>query len=257
MAFPGTYNISYYKGDTLEFRIYPKDSNGNPFPLSQYSGTNGTSRFTIASERGSTENAFSGYVEISFDQTFLLCAITPAIGEQLEAGTEYVYDVEIARTSAPYDFIYTLLTGTISVIEQVTPVEAISAPNPVTNIVVDASDGQINLTWSANSQGPSPTGYHLYAIPYQEAFESTAVLNLLLSQLSSLDPFESSSTNYSITETTAFSFNGVDYPSLPIMTGVSYIFAIVAINEVGTSTPVGNFDVAAGTVAEVLVESGS
>ena len=43
MAFPGTYNISYYKGDTLEFKIYPKDSSGASFSLDNYIAT-----FTIA-----------------------------------------------------------------------------------------------------------------------------------------------------------------------------------------------------------------
>ncbi len=36
MAFPGTYNINYYKGDTYQFRIYPKDTAGYPFDLSVY-----------------------------------------------------------------------------------------------------------------------------------------------------------------------------------------------------------------------------
>lgn len=118
MAFPGTYNINYYKGDTFEFRVYPKDSAGDAFPLSQY--VEGTTSFTISSERGTTEGLISGYAQISNDETYILCAITPTNGASMVAGTEYVYDVEISRTDAPYDYIYTLLTGTISVTEQVT-----------------------------------------------------------------------------------------------------------------------------------------
>jgi len=38
MAFPGTYNISYYKGDTYEFRIYPKTADGDVFDLTPYIG---------------------------------------------------------------------------------------------------------------------------------------------------------------------------------------------------------------------------
>jgi hypothetical protein len=49
MAFPGTYNINYYKGDTYEFRIYPKDAEGNAFPLGDYEGSE---TFTIANVRG-------------------------------------------------------------------------------------------------------------------------------------------------------------------------------------------------------------
>ena len=37
MAFPGTYNFSYYKGDTNEFVIRPKNSSGSAFDLTGYS----------------------------------------------------------------------------------------------------------------------------------------------------------------------------------------------------------------------------
>lgn len=122
MAFPGTYNIDYYKGDTFEFRIYPKDSSGAAFPLEDYS-TSGDTTFTIAPTRGELENpldAIEGYAVISADYTYIQCAITPANGAELTAGTTYVYDVEISRTDAPYDFTFTLLTGTISITDQVT-----------------------------------------------------------------------------------------------------------------------------------------
>ena len=36
MAFPGTYNFSYYKGDTSEFVIRPKNSDGSSFDLTGY-----------------------------------------------------------------------------------------------------------------------------------------------------------------------------------------------------------------------------
>ena len=49
MAFPGTLNINYYKGDTYEFNIYPKKStDGSAFDLTSFmgpdldSGTSGT-----------------------------------------------------------------------------------------------------------------------------------------------------------------------------------------------------------------------
>jgi hypothetical protein len=118
MAFPGTYNINYYKGDTFEFRVYPKDSAGDAFPLSQY--VDGTTSFVIASQRGATSGLIEGYAQISNDETYILCAITPTNGAAMNPGTEYVYDVEISRTDAPYDYTYTLLTGTITVTEQVT-----------------------------------------------------------------------------------------------------------------------------------------
>lgn len=118
MAFPGTYNISYYKGDTLEFRVYPKDSTGDPFNLQNY-----TTSFTISNARGSdgAANQINAYSIISEDGLYILCAIRPTTdGAQLNAGTTYVYDVEISKTATPYPFVYTVLTGNITVTDQVT-----------------------------------------------------------------------------------------------------------------------------------------
>lgn len=117
MAFPGTYNISYYRGDTLEFRIYPKDSSGASFDLSGY-----TPLFTIADVAGSNGTQLEGYAEIDASNTSILCAIDPTVGNQLEGGTSYVYDVQINNdeTTLPYNNVYTLLNGRITVTEQVT-----------------------------------------------------------------------------------------------------------------------------------------
>jgi hypothetical protein len=119
MAFPGTYNFSYYKGDTLEFRVYPKDSSGTAFDLTGYD--NATSPiFTIATSRGA-ESTISAYAEIigSGSNAYILCTIRPEDGDQLTAGTQYVYDIEINKTGDDYDFIFTILTGSITVTEQV------------------------------------------------------------------------------------------------------------------------------------------
>lgn len=116
MAYPGTYNISYYKGDTHEFRIYPKDSSGATFDLSLF----GNVKFTIANQRGSGANQIEGYAQISDDKTYITCAILPGNGANMVATTQYVYDVEITKTASPYNYVYTLLTGTISVTEQIT-----------------------------------------------------------------------------------------------------------------------------------------
>ena len=51
MAFPGTYNFSYYRGDTYQFIIRPKNANGTTFALDDYAGN---AVFTIANRRGST-----------------------------------------------------------------------------------------------------------------------------------------------------------------------------------------------------------
>jgi hypothetical protein len=120
MAFPGTFNLSYYKGDTYEFRVYPKDASGAPFSLANYTDDN--IKFTISNVRGPA--GLPGQVEClarkSGDGTNILCVIRPVDGNQLAAGTTYVYDVEISRTGTAYPFTYTLLTGNISVTDQVT-----------------------------------------------------------------------------------------------------------------------------------------
>jgi hypothetical protein len=142
MAFPATYDFNYYKGDTFEFRIYPKKNDGTVFDLSQfYIPSNfandpddvidsyapyDSSQFTIANVRGSASTeTYRCFARVSDDNTFVQCAIRPEEGNQLVAGTEYVYDVEVRKPSGlagsgQYDIIQTLLTGTITVTDQVT-----------------------------------------------------------------------------------------------------------------------------------------
>lgn len=154
MAFPATYDFNYYKGDTFEFRIYPKKNDGTVFDLSAfYVPTNFASlpddveldslpahapydsaQFTIADGRGPTKivnglpvavTTFKCFARVSDDNTFVQCAIRPAEGNQLIAGTEYVYDVEVrkpsgASGSGQYEIVQTLLTGKITITDQVT-----------------------------------------------------------------------------------------------------------------------------------------
>lgn len=195
MAFPGTFNISYYRGDTYEFRIYPKTASGAAFDLTTYSDSvSDHVKFTIASARGdagvtstgftatlvagetsvsltdgTTENisvgqliikvtgdgefagsarvasvvslleftvtddhatsgdilfsvasTYDGIATISNDKTYITCVIPPSVGLFLKANSTYVYDVEIKNSSSPYDYIYTILTGNISVTDHIT-----------------------------------------------------------------------------------------------------------------------------------------
>ena len=112
MAFPGTYNIAYYRGDQYDFVINPKNPNGAAFDLTGY-----TSLFTIATERGNS-GAFVGYASASVDASddTVTCKISTALGSQL-SGTSYVYDIEIRKTST--SATYTLLTGNITVTQDV------------------------------------------------------------------------------------------------------------------------------------------
>ena len=150
MAFPATYDFNYYKGDTFEFRIYPKKNDGTVFDLSAfYVPTNyantpddvtdsaapyDSAQFTIANVRGNAATTvLKGFARVSDDNTFVQCAIRPAEGNQLVAGTEYVYDVEVRKPaglpgSGQYEIIQTLLTGAITVTDQVTGATSATQP---------------------------------------------------------------------------------------------------------------------------------
>ena len=121
MAFPAVFNISYYRGDTYEFRIYPKDSSGNQFPLVGYDPISGV-KFTMSTERGEDgiSDQLEGYSKISSDGTYIDCAILPLNGIAMDFSLNYVYDVQVFKSGTPYDVVTTLLTGTISVTEQIT-----------------------------------------------------------------------------------------------------------------------------------------
>jgi hypothetical protein len=121
MAFPATYDFNYYKGDTFEFRIYPKKNDGTVFDLSAfYVPTNFASlpddveldslpahapydsaQFTIANARGSAATEVrKGFARVSYDVEVRKPAGLPGSGQ--------------------YEIIQTLLTGTITVTDQVT-----------------------------------------------------------------------------------------------------------------------------------------
>lgn len=125
MAFPGTYNINYYKGDTYEFVIYPKDTAGNALTLTDY-----TVKFTVSSSRGAAGVATQQECYTSKDTVngSILCVIRPADSASFVAGTTYVYDVEISKAGTSYPVNYTILTGSVSVTEQVTGASNTPAP---------------------------------------------------------------------------------------------------------------------------------
>jgi len=113
IAFPASYNFSYYQGDRYEFSIRPKISNGEPFNLSDYSGL-----FTIATERGNP-NAIVGTSQtasIDVAAGTVTVFINPEFGQTL-TGNSYVYDVEISQSGSN---VFTLVTGNIGVTRDIT-----------------------------------------------------------------------------------------------------------------------------------------
>jgi len=112
MAFPGELNINYYKGDTYEFNITPKRADGSVMALADYLPT-----FKIAETRGNA-TTIECFASINANNQ-VECAITPAAGEQLDPTKTYFYDVEIRKPDVSYPKVYTLLTGSITVTQQV------------------------------------------------------------------------------------------------------------------------------------------
>lgn len=112
MAFPATYNFNYYKGDTYQFVVRPKNSDGSIFDLTGFTG-----EFTIATARGSGATQYTCSTSIDTVNGLVTCTISASIGSTIPAGSTYVYDVQISNAS---NIVYTLLTGTVGITEQVT-----------------------------------------------------------------------------------------------------------------------------------------
>jgi hypothetical protein len=111
MAFPGTFNFSYYRGDTNQFVVRPKTANGSAFDLTGY-----TAQFIIANRRGATGTQYEAQAVVDTANDLITCTILPGVGRQLSAGT-FVYDIQITTGSAN---ILTILTGSITVTDDIT-----------------------------------------------------------------------------------------------------------------------------------------
>jgi hypothetical protein len=164
MAFPGIYNINYYKGDTFEFSVFPKTSSNETFLLNDYTQI----RFTISNilgpqVAGGPEKITINAYATKEDNSYVLCAIRPEDGAQLNAGQTYYYDVEIGRLRSPYDYVYTLLQGTISVSEQVTlPATLPGAPTNLAVTSLTLSSG--TLSWVAPIGTAPISRYNIYFV---------------------------------------------------------------------------------------------
>ena len=115
MAFPGTYNFSYYRGDTFEFVISPKSANGTSFPLADYTGSGSEANFKIANVRGSAGVQKTASATVDDVLNTVTCTISPTVGRELSPGS-YVYDIEIISTTG---IVHTLVTGTITVTDDI------------------------------------------------------------------------------------------------------------------------------------------
>jgi len=113
MPFPATYDFNYYRGDTYEFDAVLKNSDGTDFDLSLYE----TVEFKIGTQRGSGGTKTTCLATKVLPST-VRCTITSTVGRGLAAG-QYYYDVQITDTTPDPDTIYTVLTGTITIIDDI------------------------------------------------------------------------------------------------------------------------------------------
>lgn len=114
MSFPATYNISYYKGDLYQFVIRPKNSAGDPFPIT--SSTH-DAYFRVSTSRGGDAGNTDDLTATIIDGN-VVSTIQPSdnIGS---SATSYFYDVSVQKKTDAQE-VYTLLTGTISVTKDIT-----------------------------------------------------------------------------------------------------------------------------------------
>lgn len=116
MSFPGTFNIRYYKGDLYQFTIRPKQSTGEPFPIS--SSTH-NAYFYISPQRGGPINE-TIIASATIDGGNVVATIFPSVGNTLSAAAPYFYDVSIQGKAPNNNQIYTLVTGTLAVTFDIT-----------------------------------------------------------------------------------------------------------------------------------------
>lgn len=223
MAFPGTYDIKYYKGDTFEFFVYPKNASGATFDLTGFS----TIKFTIATSTGVAPTAsYAGEVIVDGNNTYIKCIITPEVGEFLSASQGYVYDVQIekpAGNGVTYAYIYTILKGNISVTEQVTLPTPIVATTPlnVTGLsIVEDPAGTVTVDWTAATTGDAATSYKIYG---KSTTTTPQVLDYVL-----LTTITAPTTLYSTT-----SVFGIPLTSLE---GNTFDIKVTAVNSAGESS---------------------
>jgi hypothetical protein len=113
MSFPANFDISYYRGDRYELILNPKNANGTVFDLTGYS-----SSFVVGTARGSASAAVVTFTPtVDIDAGTITAVIDPENGKDYLTTGPYVYDIEISKSAS---VVYTLVTGTISVTQDVT-----------------------------------------------------------------------------------------------------------------------------------------
>lgn len=115
MALPATKNLSYYRGDTFTFAVYPKTTNGAAMSLIDANDNAFESYFFISTNRTIEDptDVIECITSTNTSESYILCQISSIVGRDLVPGTAYVYEVKIKNTYNGE--IYTLVTGNLTV----------------------------------------------------------------------------------------------------------------------------------------------
>ena len=222
MAFPGTYNISYYLGDTLEFTITPKNSDGSRFDVSTFDVV----KFIIAPTRGAAvADQIAAYALIDTDNKIVRCAIRPEDAANMDPTIQYLYDIEISRSlsspnrNAEYPIVHTLLTGTLTITQDITTEES-GQPEPVPNNPTTLTTGTITdttiqVSWVAATTGGAAENYRIAIIPFTE--DSATKVTAITESTVSVDA-----------DTTSYTFGG-------LTENTDYTVLILATNSTGNA----------------------
>ena len=105
---PVQYDFKYYVGDTKDFVLYPQNSDGTPYDLSDYIP------LMVIADGLSMSPAWSAEAQASIVGQTIECSIPPNIGNQLINKSRYYYDVQISKTVGGKEYVFTLVKGVIT-----------------------------------------------------------------------------------------------------------------------------------------------
>lgn len=122
MPFPATYSFRYYKGDSYQFILRPKNADGTNFDLTPFmynAITNPNNvKFVIANARGASATlTYNATGTVNDTDDTVTCTISPTVGANLTSTVTWIYDVQIK--DAVNAITYTLVNGTITVTDDI------------------------------------------------------------------------------------------------------------------------------------------
>jgi len=115
MSFPANFNIRYYKGDFYQFVIRPKNSAGEPFPISD--STHNAFFYASTTRGGQSSNTIT--LNASIVSGNVVATILSSDVSKFNQGNNYFYDVSIKKIADPNE-VYTLLTGSLTINPDIT-----------------------------------------------------------------------------------------------------------------------------------------